>query len=154
MRPAGSVRCAVPHRATPAGDRGRVSVFVAATMPAVLLFLALAWDVSGYLRALHRADAVAAEAARAAGQAIDVPAVMTGEGIVVDPVAAGDAAEAYLADAGLVDARVRGQVEVAADGRRLSVTVEVGYRPLLVGAFGFRTPPVATGQADAHLVDG
>jgi hypothetical protein len=129
-------------------------VFVAATMPAVLLFLALAWDVSGYLRALHRADAVAAEAARAAGQAIDVPMVMTGRGIAVDPALAREAAEAYLAGAGLVDVRVSGQVEVAADGRRLSVTVEVDYQPLLLGAFGFQTPPVATGHADAHLVDG
>ena len=50
-------------------DRGRVSVFVAVALPAILLFLALAWDVSGYLRALHRADAVASEAARAAADA-------------------------------------------------------------------------------------
>lgn len=142
------------RRARAGGDRGRVSVFVAVAMPAVLLFLALAWDVSGYLRALHRADAVASEAARAAGQAVDLPRLLRGDGIGVDPDEARRAAEAYLDDARLVDARVSGQVRVSGDGSRLSVTVEVDYRPLLVGAFGFGSPPVATGQAEALLVVG
>lgn len=137
-----------------AGDRGRVSVFVAVALPVMLLFLALAWDVSGYLRALHRADAVASEAARAGGQAVDLPRLLNGQGIGVDPDGARAAAEAYLDDAGLVDARISGRVRVSADGSRLSVTVEVDYRPLLVDAFGFGTPPVATGQAEARLVAG
>ena len=64
-------------------DRGRVSVFVAATLPVMLLFLALMWDASGYLRAVHRADNIANEAARAAGQALDLPLLVTGEQIVV-----------------------------------------------------------------------
>jgi hypothetical protein len=135
-------------------DRGRVSVFVAATMPVMLLFMALMWDASGYLRALHRADNIANEAARAAGQAIDIPLVMAGEDIVVDEDAAQAAAAAYLADAGLVDTSVAGAVLISDDGRRLRITVEVVYEPLLLDAFGFGTPPVATGVAEAHLVDG
>lgn len=124
-----------------------MSVFVAATMPMMLLFLALMWDASGYLRAMHRADNVASEAARAAGQAIDLPLAVTGERIVVDPDEAADAAAAYLADAG-----VTGQVQVSDDGRRVSVTVAVPYDPLFLGAFGFG-PYTADGQADGHLVD-
>jgi hypothetical protein len=135
-------------------DAGRVSVFVAATMPAMVLFLALMWDVSGYLRAVHRADHIANEAARAAGQAIDIPRAVAGHGVVVDPQRAQAAAETYLADAGHVDATITGAVGVRDDGRGLEITVAVAYRPLLLGAFGFRPPPAATGQAEAHLVDG
>lgn len=131
----------------PGRDRGRVSVFVAATMPMMLLFMALMWDASGYLRAMHRADNVANEAARAAGQAIDIPLAVTGERIVVDPDAAGAAADAYLADAG-----VTGQVQVSDDRRQVSVAVAVPYPPLFLGAFGFG-PYTARGQAVAHLID-
>ena len=129
------------------GDRGRISVFVAVAMPMMLLFLALMWDASGYLRALHRADNVANEAARAAGQAIDIPLAVSGEQIVVDPAAAADAAAAYLADAG-----VSGQAEVSEDRRQVTVAVVIEYEPLLLGPFGFG-PLIAEATADAHLVD-
>lgn len=128
-------------------DRGRISVFVAGAMPMMLVFIALMWDASGYLRALHRADNIANEAARAAGQAINIPLAVTGEEIVVDPDAAAQAASAYLSDAG-----VTGQVQVSEDGRQVSVAVEVVYEPLLLGPFGF-DPLTAAGSADAHLVD-
>lgn len=128
-------------------DLGRVSVFVAAAMPMMLIFMALMWDASGYLRALHRADNVANEAARAAGQAINIPLAVTGEQIVVDPAAAEVAAGAYLADAG-----VTGEVDVSEDGRQVSVSVAVPYDPMFLGAFGFG-PYTAEGETDAHLVD-
>jgi hypothetical protein len=116
-------------------------------MPMMLLFMALMWDASGYLRALHRADNIANEAARAAGQAINLPLAVTGEQIVLDPAAAETAADAYLADAG-----VTGQVRVSEDGRQVSVSVAVPYPPLFLGGFGFG-PYTAQGQADAHLID-
>lgn len=122
-------------------------MFVAAAMPMMLLFMALMWDASGYLRALHRADNIANEAARAAGQAIDIPLAVTGEQIVVDPAAAAGAADAYLTDAG-----VTGTVTVSDDGREVSITVNVPYDPVFLGPFGFG-PYTAGGQTDAHLVD-
>lgn len=128
-------------------DGGRVSVFVAAAMPMMLLFMALMWDASGYLRALHRADNVANEAARAAGQAINIPLAVAGEQIVVDPAAAETAANAYLADAG-----VTGEVAVSDDGRQVTVAVAVTYEPLFLGQFGFGSF-MAEGTADGHLVD-
>lgn len=130
-----------------ARDRGRVSVFVAAAMPMMLAFLALTWDASDYLRALHRADNIAHEAARAAGQGIDLPLAVTGEQIVIDPAAAEAAATAYLADAG-----VAGTVQVSEDRRSVTVTVSVRHEPLFLGAFGFGAR-IATGSAQAHLVD-
>jgi hypothetical protein len=129
------------------GDAGRVSVFVAAAMPMMVIFMALMWDASGYLRALHRADNIANEAARAAGQAIDIPLAVTGEQIVVDPAAAEVAADSYLSDAG-----VTGEVDVSDDGRQVAITVAVPYDPLFLGAFDFG-PYTAEGETVAHLVD-
>lgn len=135
------------HRPTGDADRGRVSVFVAAAMPMMLVFLALIWDASGYLRALHRADNVANEAARAAGQAIDVPSAVAGDEIVVDQESAEEAAAAYLASAG-----VSGQALVSEDGRAVTVDVTVEYEPTFLGQFGFDSF-AAEGEADGYLVD-
>lgn len=136
-----------------AGDRGRVSVFVAAVLPAMLVFIALVWDASGYMRAAHRAENIAAEAARAAGQAIDLPAAVRGEAIVVDPDRAHDAATAYLSDVGTIaDGAVIGDVATSDDGRQVDVTVQVEYQPLLLGLWQSGTRSV-TGRATAHLVD-
>lgn len=149
MRPSGTSRPrpSLMDRLRGGRDRGRVSVFVAASMPTMLLFMALMWDASGYLRALHRADNVANEASRAAGQAINIPLAVTGEEIVVDPAAAEAAADSYLDDAG-----VTGVVVISEDGRQVSIAVEVPYEPLFLGAFGFG-PYTAEGATDAHLVD-
>lgn len=128
-------------------DAGRISVFVAAAMPAMLIFLALMWDASSYLRALHRADNIAAEAARAAGQAIDLPQAVGDGVVVVEPDAAVAAVAAYTADAG-----VTGHVEVADDQRELTVTITADWKPALLRLFGFG-PRTVTGEATAHLVE-
>lgn len=128
-------------------DSGKISVFVAAGMPMILIFIALTWDASDYLRALHRADNIANEAARAGGQAIDIPLAVAGEQIVVDPEAAQVRAQEYLADAG-----VAGTVVVSDDRRTLTVTVEIVHEPVFLGPFGFGSR-TAEGFAEAHLVD-
>lgn len=128
-------------------DDGKISVFVAAGMPMILIFLALTWDASDYLRAVHRADYLANEAARAGGQAIDIPLAVQGERIVVDPEAAQQRAQAYLVDAG-----VTGTVVVSEDRRTLSVTVEIEHQPAFLGPFGFGSR-TAEGTAEAHLID-
>lgn len=128
-------------------DDGKISVFVAAGMPMILIFLALTWDASDYLRAVHRADYLANEAARAGGQAIDIPLAVQGERIVVDPEAAQQRALEYLAEAG-----VTGTVAVSEDRRTLSVTVEIEHQPVFLGPFGFGAR-TAEGTAEAHLID-
>lgn len=136
-----------------ADDRGRVSVLLAALVPVMLMFTALAWDASGYLRAAHRAENIAGEAARAAGQAIDLPAAVRGRRIVVDPDRAEAAAAAYLADVGAVaDGAVIGDVAVSDDRRSVTVTVHITYRPLLLVPWRSAAGR-ASGQVTAQLVD-
>lgn len=137
----------------PACDRGRVSVLLAALLPVLLLFMALVWDASAYLRAAHRAENIAGEAARAAGQAIDLPAAVRGERIAVDPERAEAAAAAYLADVGVIaDGAVIGDLTVSDDRRQVTVTVQIEHRPLLMTPWRSRSGQV-TARATAHLVD-
>lgn len=119
-------------------DAGSVTVLVAVLVPALLLVVALVVDGAGQLRAISRADAVAAEAARAAQTALDT----RGETIVVDPAPAATAARSYLAQAGY-----RGTVAITGS-HTVEVTVTVSYRAV----FGLGGPHhTATGTATAQL---
>ncbi|MFD2400008.1 hypothetical protein ACFSVJ_28895 [Prauserella oleivorans] len=71
-------------------------MLIAVLVPALLFMLALVVDGAGQLRATARADAIAAEAARAAQTALDT----RGATVVVDPAAAVAAAHSYLSAAG------------------------------------------------------
>ncbi|MFD8494883.1 hypothetical protein [Amycolatopsis sp. NPDC059657] len=77
-------------------DDGAVSVLAAVLIPALVLVLALVVDGSGKMQAIIRADAIAAEAARAAETALDT----RGTTIVVDPGTAAAAARTYLHSTG------------------------------------------------------
>lgn len=115
-------------------DRGSVSVLVAVLVPALLLLVALIVDGAGQLRAHARADALAAEAARAAQTALDTRGVT----ITLDPAAAARAAIAYLHAAGQ-----RGHVTVTGpDTVRVAATVT---HPAAIGLTG----PVHTATATA-----
>ncbi|GAB3901370.1 hypothetical protein GCM10029964_090060 [Kibdelosporangium lantanae] len=92
-------------------DRGSISVMTAILATALLFVLALVVDGTGRLRAMSRADAVAAEAARAALSAVDT----RGTSVGLDVHAAATAARDYLAIAGYpgtVDTDAAGQVHV------------------------------------------
>lgn len=129
-------------------DAGRISVFVAATMPAMVIFLGLMWDASSYLRALHRVDNIAAEAARAAGQAINVSQAIGDGVVVVDQAAAEQAVAEYTADAG-----VTGEVYVNPDNQReVQVVITADWEPAVLGVFGFG-PRVVSGEATAYLIE-
>ncbi len=131
------------------GDDGRVSVFLAIALTAVIVVIGLAYDGAGRFRTAQRAENLAAEAARAAGQAIVLPQAVMGGAKVVDPDAARGAAEDYLRAAG-----VSGTVEVVEPERReLRVTVELDYDTAMLGLIGFQRIPV-TGSATAVLVTG
>lgn len=79
-----------------ARDEGSVTVLVAALLPALLLVLALVVDGTNQLRVQSQADAIAAEAARAAGTAVNT----RGTSIEIEPAAARHAAQSYLAASG------------------------------------------------------
>src|SRR4051794_13489718 len=98
-------------------DEGRIALLVVVLTFAVLAMIGLSVDGGGKVRALQRADRIAAEAARAAGQAIAGPQAIRGGDKVVDPVAAAAAAQNYLAAAG-----VTGNVTVSDDRKQITVT--------------------------------
>jgi Flp pilus assembly protein TadG len=131
----------------PGDDRGKVTIFVAIIAPAWIGMLALIIVGGGRIRALQRADNVAAEAARTAGQAIDRAAAVQGGAKTIDPDLAAAAAQSYLASVGAT-----GTVTVAATGDAVTVRATITYRnPSGLELFGGATWR-ATGEATGTLV--
>src|SRR5512142_163776 len=104
----------LPRQATRRDDDGRVALLVLVLTVAVLAMIGLSVDGGGKVRALERADELASEAARAAGQAIYAPQAIEGGDKIVDPAAAAAAAQNYLTATG-----VTGTVTVAADRKHV-----------------------------------
>ncbi|GIF99146.1 hypothetical protein [Catellatospora citrea] len=131
------------------GDAGKATVFVA--------IMALGWVVmfgmvvvgGGRLRAYQRADNVAAEAARSAGQAINPAQAIQGDGRVIDGTLARAAAQAYLDDVGAT-----GTVVVAPDGASVTVRATISYQNPSGLAFLGGATWTATGEATATLLIG
>jgi hypothetical protein len=132
--------------ARPVGETGRVSVFLAIALAGVLILVGMVDDGGGRLRAMQRADNIAAEAARAAGQAIDGPAAIQGGDKLLERAQAVRAAQAYLAAAG-----VRGTVSVSGDRKSVQVGVEITEQTAMLSLIGISSYHV-TGTATAVLV--
>lgn len=113
-------------------DDGRIAVFFAIIAPAWFVVLGLVVVGGNRITALQRADNIAAEAARAAGQEIDAPTAIVGGEKRIDPVAAADAAAAYITAAGATPR----SIAVSDDRQQLSITVEVTYDPGPFWIFG------------------
>lgn len=128
------------------GERGGGALSVPAAISVLAIAVAIGLGVDGVRAAqgLATADAVAEEAARAAGQALDVTAARRGTASV-DPAEAVAAAERYLDAAG-----VPGTVAVV-DFRRIRVEVSITRPTVLLGLVG-RPEITSAGQADALLV--
>ena len=125
---------------------GSMTIFFAITVLGLLLLVGLIVDGGAKLRATQRADAVAAETARAAGQVLDLPAAVAGEGASVDVVGAVAAASAYLDAAGLT-----GSIQIADDRTHLAVTTTAESPTVFLGLIGVPTVTV-TGHAEVQLV--
>jgi Flp pilus assembly protein TadG len=119
-------------------------VFVAA----MFMMIGLAVDGGGRMHAEERADDIAAEAARAGGQSLDLSKAIAGSEDIIDRATAVAAANAYLAGAG-----VRGHAAVGGSGRTITVTVTIPYRPVILGIIGLG-PWTETGTATAQLLTG
>ncbi|MEU6346246.1 hypothetical protein ABZ883_35445 [Streptomyces sp. NPDC046977] len=130
------------------GDRGGVAVFVAICTMALLAIAGLVLDGGGKLRATERADALAVEAARAGGQALDPAGAITGTVIRVDPAAAQAAATEYLRQAG-----VHGTVTLSPDRSQLTVVVDTTYATRFLPVIGIASMDV-TGHGTATLLHG
>ena len=123
-------------------ERGSISVFLAVLVPGLLLIIGLAVDGGAKVAATQRANAIADEAARAGGQALDVSAALTGQ-VRVDPAAAVAAAQDYLSRNG-----VQGTVTVV-DADTLQVSTTITEPTTFLGLIGIFTLTVeGTGTAD------
>jgi hypothetical protein len=127
-------------------DDGAFLPMVAVMVAALFVMVGLSVDGGGKMRAQLHADNVAAEAARAGGQAIDVSRAVAGTADVVDPKLATAAADAYLRTAG-----VDGTARVLPGQREIFVTVKITYKPIFLGLIGIG-PWTETGTATAVLV--
>lgn len=127
-------------------ERGGGAVSAPMAIAAVALLAAIGMGIDGVRAAqgLATADAVAEEAARAAGQALDVDELRRGYA-VVDPAAAVAAAQAHLAAAG-----VDGTVTVLAP-QRIRVEARITQPTILLGLVG-HTEITSSGAAEAVLV--
>ncbi|MBV1851743.1 hypothetical protein [Catellatospora tritici] len=130
-------------------DGGKVTVFFAIMATTWVITIGLVVVGTGRTRALQRADNIASEAARAAGQAIDPEDAIQGKPKVVDATLAAAAARTYLTTVGAT-----GTVTVAPDRRHLTVRASVTYaNPIGLDFFGGGTW-TATGEATATLLIG
>ncbi|ADB73454.1 hypothetical protein Gobs01_00563 [Geodermatophilus obscurus DSM 43160] len=135
MTPPPPVRCQDP-------ERGAIGVFLAVLVPGLLLIVGLAVDGGAKVAATQRANAIADEAARAGGQALDLSAALTGQ-VRVDPAAAVAAVQNYLERSG-----VQGAVTVV-DGDTLQVSTTISEPTTFLGLIGITTLTVeGTGTAD------
>ncbi|MFE6713910.1 TadE/TadG family type IV pilus assembly protein [Streptomyces sp. NPDC057695] len=127
------------------GDRGSLSPFYALSAIGIIMIMGLLVDGGGALNATNRATSLAQEAARAAGQQLNIPAAVQGTEITVDPDAAVAAAQDYLATQ-----NVSGSVTVTDGGQRLEVTVRDTYNTLFAQFVG-RSTITVSGTAHARL---
>lgn len=129
------------------GERGSISLFAVIITLAAFILLGLVVDGSGRLHAQQRAQAVAREAARQAGQEIQAPAAIRGNGAHADVAAARNAAQRYLSTAG-----VSGTVEIRS-ATTVVVSTRTTYNPIFLSIIGIGTLS-ADGRAEARLADG
>ena len=136
------------RRQQPDAERGAIGVFLAVLVPGLLIIIGLAVDGGAKVAATQHANAIADEAARAGGQALDVSAALAGE-VRVDPAAAVAAAQDYL------DSNdVQGAVTVV-DGDTLRVTTTISEPTTFLGLIGISTLTVeGTGTADLTTPNG
>jgi hypothetical protein len=125
-----------------------MTIFFAISVVGLLALVGLVADGGAKVRAIQRADTLAAEAARAGGQAVDLPAVIAGRPPTVDPERARSAAAAYLAANG-----ASGTVAISDAGRRVSVEVTTSSPTILLGLIGINSFTVH-GHSSANLVRG
>jgi hypothetical protein len=131
-------------------DAGAFTPMVAVMAVALFAMVALAVDGGGRMHTLERADDLAAEAARAGGQALSLPQAVGGTADVINLGAATQAVDDYVRQAGVTTVPV---VSVSPDGRQITVTVTIWYQPVMLDLLNLGPWP-ETGTATAVLVTG
>ncbi|MEU4527015.1 hypothetical protein AB0F49_02195 [Micromonospora ureilytica] len=119
-------------------------------MVGVLAIIGLSFDGAGQLRTLQRAQNLAAEAARAGGQAIDRATAIEGGPKRIDEPEARKAVADYLA---AVDTAGHSVNFPEVDGEILiRVTVSITYHRSMIGPFVQDKTVTVTGEATARAI--
>ena len=126
-----------------ARDEGSISLGLVVMVVAVMVAIGLVIDGGAKIRAVEQATRVAAEAARAGAQEVDVTAVQTAGATALDPARARTAARAVLEAAGV-------QGEVHATQTRVTVDATVSRSTVFLGMIGVNSV-TGHGSADAGL---
>ncbi|GIF48102.1 hypothetical protein Afe04nite_26410 [Asanoa ferruginea] len=132
-------------------------MFIAVALVGVLIVIGLTFDGIGRIRAYQRAANIAAEAARAGGQAIDVADAIAGAPAAVDQAAATTAALAFvdnLDDPTIIGRTVSlGEDASGAESTQfLRVTVTISYDAVMLDFFGFADTYPVQAEATVELV--
>jgi len=128
-------------------ERGSVTMFVAAVVPALLLLFGLVYDLGGALRDRQQATGLAEESARAGAEALNSGGYRSGGGVSVAAATAETAAAGYLHAAGAA-----GAVGLSGPGL-LHVTVTTAHPTSVLRVLGIDTITVR-GSATANLETG
>ncbi len=123
-------------------EQGTVTVFVVVFMLALMLVAGLVFDGGNVLAARQEAANVAASAARAGTQALDITAARTSGGAPLDASAAIARADAYLSQTGTTGTAI-------VQGNQVVVDVTITRRTLLLGLAGIAKITVH-GRGEAH----
>jgi len=125
-------------------DRGSVSLWAALSAFCMIVIVGIAVDFGGQAVAEQRARTVAAQAARAAGQELQLDAVARAGTAQTDTGRAVAAATSFLSQAGQT-----GTASVS--GTTISVTVTGSYQCVFLSIIGIATLPVS-GTSTAEVV--
>ena len=126
-------------------ERGSITIWLAVSSFVMMILVGLAVDLSGQVHAKQRAHNIAAEAARTGGEQVQAAPAIQGQYVAIEAVAARNAAEDYLAAAG-----VTGTVTVIG-GDTITVAVTDTYTPKFLSVIGIGDLTV-TSRASARLV--
>lgn len=129
-------------------ERGSVTVFFTVAAAGLLVMIGLIVDGGAKITLAQRADNLAAQAARAAGQAAQPADVITGGAASVDPARAVRAADAFLAAN-----HATGTVTLDPDRHGLTINLTLSAPTVFLGLVGVRDMS-ATGTAHARLIRG
>jgi Flp pilus assembly protein TadG len=133
-------------------DRGGISILFAIGMTAVMMIIGLSVDGGGRIREAQRANDIAAEAARAGGQQIDVVDAIAGAPTVLDQDAARAAVQSYLNQAAAADGITVHSYSVSfPDTLHISVTLQLDYHTVVLAFIGVGNL-TANGSGTAALV--
>ncbi|WP_304622410.1 pilus assembly protein TadG-related protein [Phycicoccus sonneratiae] len=125
-------------------ERGSISLWLVTTGFTMIVLVGLAIDLGGQVHTQQRAHAVAAQAARVAGQQLQPGPAIRGEGTTASPAQAVKAARTYLTASGLT-----GTVQIRA-GKTITVDTRDVYATKFLGIIGI-TSMTVTGHAQARI---